>query len=234
MRLFFAEHIEMPNFVFNQDESKHISKVLRLKTGDKILLTDGKGCFYEAEISESSPKQCKVEIFKKTKASKHDYYLHIAIAPTKNNDRFEWFLEKATEIGIDEITPLLCKNSERKKIKYERLKKVVEAAMKQSYKAHHPILNDLTSFDDLINQDRFYDHQLIAHCYDKDKRTLKTELNKKQSALIIIGPEGDFTLEEVEKANLKNIKPLSLGDYRLRTETAGIAAVQSVAFLNME
>lgn len=234
MRLFFAEHIEMPNFVFNQDESKHISKVLRLKASDKILLTDGKGFFYEAEIIEASPKHCEVEIIKKTAENKHDYYLHVAIAPTKNIDRFEWFLEKATEIGIDEITPLLTKNSERKKIKYDRLKKVVEAAMKQSYKAHHPILNDLTSFDDLLEQDKVYDQQLIAHCYDKDKRTLKTEVEKKQSILIIIGPEGDFTLEEVEKANQKNIKALSLGDYRLRTETAGIAAVQSVAFINLD
>lgn len=234
MRLFFAEHIEMPNFVFNQDESKHISKVLRLKASDKILLTDGKGFFYEAEIVEASPKKCEVEIIKKTSETKHDYYLHVAIAPTKNIDRFEWFLEKATEIGIDEITPLLTKNSERKKIKYERLKKVVEAAMKQSYKAHHPILNDLTRFDDLLNQDRVYDHQWIAHCYNKEKHTLKASVEKKQSILIIIGPEGDFTLEEVEKANSKQIKPLSLGDYRLRTETAGLAAVQSVAFINLD
>ena len=232
MRLFYAEHIEIPHFTFGEQESKHIAKVLRLQTGNKLLLTDGKGFFYEAEISEISNKKCSVNILKKEQQQKHDYYLHIAISPTKNNDRFEWFLEKATEIGIDEITPLLTKNSERTRIKAERFQKVIESAMKQSHKAYHPKLNELTSFDDFLNSKLDYDKKLIAHCYDDKKYSLKKAVQEKQRVLIMIGPEGDFTLEEVELATRKGINPLSLGEYRLRTETAGIASVQSVAFIN--
>ena len=232
MRLFYAPNIEMPNFTFDQQESKHIAKVLRLKQGDKLYLTDGKGFFYEAEITEISNKNCSVRILKNEKQIKHDYYLHVAIAPTKSNDRFEWFLEKATEIGIDEITPLLCKNSERKKIKLERFQKVIESAMKQSHKAYHPKLNDLTDIQDFLKQDLDYDKKLMAHCYDAEKFSLKQSVKEKQRILIMIGPEGDFTIEEVEQATKKGISPLSLGTYRLRTETAGIASVQSVAFIN--
>ena len=232
MRLFYAPNIEMPNFTFDKLESKHIAKVLRLKVADKLYLTDGKGYFYEAEISEISNKNCSVKILKKELQNKHDYYLHVAISPTKSNDRFEWFLEKATEIGIDEITPLLSKNSERTKIKLERFQKVIESAMKQSHKAYHPKLNDLTDINDFLNQDLDYDKKLMAHCYDAEKFSLKQSVSEKQSVLIMIGPEGDFTLEEVEQAKSKNILPLSLGAYRLRTETAGVASVQSVAFIN--
>jgi len=232
MRLFYAPNIEMPNFTFDGQESKHIAKVLRLKVADKLYLTDGKGYFYEAEISEISNKTCSVNILKKELQNKHNYYLHVAIAPTKSNDRFEWFLEKATEIGIDEITPLLCKNSERKKIKLERFQKVIESAMKQSHKAYHPKLNDLTDIREFLEQDLDYDKKLMAHCYDAEKFSLKQSVSEKQTVLIMIGPEGDFTLEEVEQAKAKNILPLSLGTYRLRTETAGVASVQSVAFIN--
>ncbi len=232
MRLFYAKNIEMPDFTFDEQESKHIAKVLRLKSGDKLYLTDGKGFFYEAEISEITKKKCSVNILKKEQQTKHDYYLHVAISPTKNNDRIEWFLEKATEIGIDEITPLLTNNSERKKIKLERFSKVIESAMKQSHKAYHPKLNDLTTFEDFISQELDYDKKLMAHCYDSKKYSLKKSVSEKESVLIMIGPEGDFTLEEVELASQKGILPLSLGEYRLRTETAGIASVQSVAFIN--
>jgi len=232
MRLFYAQNIEIPNFTFDQQESRHIAKVLRLTVGDKLFLTDGKGYFYQAEISEVSNKICSVNILKKELQSKHDYYLHVAISPTKSNDRFEWFLEKATEIGIDEITPLLTHNSERNKIKTERYRKVIESAMKQSHKAYHPKLNDLTSIEDFLNLDLEYDKKLIAHCYDAQKYSLKQSVFEKQSVLIMIGPEGDFTLEEVKKATKKGISPLSLGTYRLRTETAGVASVQSIAFIN--
>ncbi len=232
MRLFYAQDIEMPNYTFDQQESKHIAKVLRLKVGDKLFLTDGKGYFYEAEISEVSNKNCSVRILKKELQQKHNYYLHIAISPTKSNDRFEWFLEKATEIGIDEITPLLTHNSERNKIKIERYRKVIESAMKQSYKAYHPKLNDLTSIEDFLNQDLDYDNKLMAHCYDTEKYSLKQKILEKQKVLIMIGPEGDFTIDEVNRAKEIDIMPLSLGTYRLRTETAGVASVQSVAFIN--
>jgi len=232
MRLFYAPNIEMPNFTFDKLESKHIAKVLRLKVADKLYLTDGKGYFYEAEISEISNKNCSVKILKKELQNKHDYYLHVAISPTKSNDRFEWFLEKATEIGIDEKTPLLSKNSERTKIKLERFQKVIESAMKQSHKAYHPKLNDLTDIQDFLELDLDYDKKLMAHCYDAEKFSLKQSVSEKQSVLIMIGPEGDFTLEEVKQASKKGIEPLSLGKYRLRTETAGVASVQSVAFIN--
>ena len=232
MRLFYAQDIEMPSFTFEASESKHIAKVLRLKESDILYLTDGKGYFYKAEITEISNKKCTVNILDKALQHKHDYYLHIAIAPTKNNDRFEWFLEKATEIGIDEITPLWCKNSERKKIKHERFQKVIESAMKQSHKAFHPKLNHLIEIKDFFKQDLNYDTKLMAHCYDAERYSLKQTVKPKQSVLIMIGPEGDFTLEEVEQAKAKDILPLSLGTYRLRTETAGVASVQSIAFIN--
>ena len=232
MRLFFAPDITTPFYTFNEQESKHIVRVLRFKEEDKLLLTDGKGYFYEAVVSEASPKRCTVKVLNKRQEEKHNYYLHIAIAPTKNIERFEWFLEKATEIGIDEITPILTKNSERKKIKKERLLKVVEAAMKQSHKAYHPKLNDLTSWVDFIKQDLSYDKKFIAHCYQQERESLKQALNPKESILIMIGPEGDFSLEEVQEASLQNLKPLQLGDYRLRTETAGITSAHAVAFIN--
>ena len=232
MRLFYAKQIEEPNFTFDEQESKHIAKVLRLQVGDSLFLTDGKGYFYKAEIQQITKKNCSVKILTKELQKKHNYYLHVAISPTKNNDRFEWFLEKATEIGIDEITPLLTHNSERKKIKYERFLKVIESAMKQSHKAHHPKLNDLTNIKDFLNQDLDYDTKLMAHCYDAKRFTLKQAVKAQQKVLIMIGPEGDFTRDEVDSAKAKKILPLSLGDYRLRTETAGIASVQSVAFIN--
>jgi len=234
MRLFFASDIEANLYTFNEQESKHIARVLRLKVENKLFLTDGKGYFYKAEIIEISNKKCTVKILDKELQEKHNYYLHIAISPTKNNDRFEWFLEKATEIGIDEITPLLTKNSEREKIKLERFTKVIESAMKQSHKAYHPKINDLTHIKDFLKLDLKYDKKLMAHCYDAQKYSLKKSVKEKESILIMIGPEGDFTLEEVELARLKDITPLSLGNYRLRTETAGIAAVQSIAFINQE
>jgi len=232
MRLFFAPEIISPLHSFSEQESKHIVRVLRLKEEDIIFLTDGKGFFYECKIIEAAAKKCTVKILRKEKQTKHNYYLHIAVAPTKNIDRFEWFLEKATEIGVDEITPILTKNSERKKIKKERLLKVIEAAMKQSQKAYHPKFNDLTNWKDFIKQALEYDKKFLAHCYRGEKYQLKSALKKQESVLIMIGPEGDFTLEEVAAAKNKNILPLALGTYRLRTETAAIVATHSVAFIN--
>jgi 16S rRNA (uracil1498-N3)-methyltransferase len=229
MRLFYADHINTDVYTFDAQESKHIAKVLRFNIGDKLLITDGKGFFYTSEITEISQKQCVVKVIQKEEQKKHNYYLHVAIAPTKNIDRFEWFLEKATELGIDEITPILTQNSERKNIKLDRLKKVVEAAMKQSYKAYHPKLNDLTKFEDFISSEHNYDFKMIAHCYDSEKSSIKA-IEAAKSSLILIGPEGDFSLEEIEKA--KGFEALSLGDYRLRTETAGLAAVNALAFIN--
>ncbi len=232
MRLFYAAHIVGDTFTFDEGESRHIVKVLRLKNTDKLLITDGKGYFYESEIINAHHKRCQIQILKKSLQTKHDYYLHVAIAPTKNIERFEWFLEKSTEIGIDEITPILCDNSERKVIKHERLKKVIESAMKQSYKAHHPKLNELTPLSQFLKQEHRQTHRLIAHCYDSEKQNIKEIINPKDSALILIGPEGDFSPEEVELASSLSFSPLSLGNYRLRTETAGLVACNYVSFVN--
>jgi len=160
-----------------------------------------------------------------------NYHLHVAIAPTKNIDRFEWFLEKATEIGIDEITPLLCERSERKILKAERLEKIIESAMKQSLKFHLPKLNPLIKFSDFINQD--FDSDLyIAHCEETDKKTLKSMLVPNKNTTILIGPEGDFSTVEIEKAMQQNFVSITLGETRLRTETAGLVATQMVSFIN--
>ena len=160
-----------------------------------------------------------------------DYYLHIAIAPTKNNDRLEWFLEKATEIGIDEITPIICQNSERKFVKQERLEKIIQSAMKQSLKFTLPKLNEPIKFNDFIDQD-FNGKKCIAHCEDDEKTLLKTLVNTKEKITILIGPEGDFSTQEIKKALSKKFIPISLGESRLRTETAGLVAVQTVAIIN--
>jgi 16S rRNA (uracil1498-N3)-methyltransferase len=161
---------------------------------------------------------------------KRNHYLHLAVAPTKNTDRFEWFLEKATEIGVDEITPILCEHSERKVIKDDRLEKVVISAMKQSLKAYLPKLNPLTPLKDLLNAE-FEGKKFIAHCYDLDKRELKNELTESSSHLVLIGPEGDFSEEEIQLAITQQFIPVSLGESRLRTETAGVVACHTVNLL---
>lgn len=218
--------------VLSEEESLHATKVLRLKSGDAIQIVDGKGGFFNARITTPHPKHCGFELTGQlTDDSKRDYKLHIAIAPTKNIDRLEWFIEKATEIGIDEITPLFCRNSERKVVKEDRLEKIVVSASKQSLKATFPVLNPPCQFDAFINSYKA-DLQFIAHCYDDDKRLLQTGITKGSSVLILIGPEGDFSKEEVEKALKNGYQPVSLGNSRLRTETAGVVACCTVAICN--
>ncbi|MEZ5103241.1 MAG: 16S rRNA (uracil(1498)-N(3))-methyltransferase [Draconibacterium sp.] len=232
MQLFYVPHISDAEIILDETESKHAIKVLRLLAGDAVQLIDGKGNFYEAEISDTNPKKCKLLILKTTKEfGKKDFKVHIAIAPTKNIDRFEWFLEKCTEIGIDEITPLLSDHSERKTIKPDRLEKILVSAIKQSLKAYLPKLNELTSFKELI-QNSNARQKYIAHCYDGEKIHLKDEALKNSDVLILIGPEGDFSREEVEFAVQNGFKEVSLGDARLRTETAGIVACHIVNLCN--
>lgn len=234
MQLFYNPDINATSnqFTFDKIESRHIVKVLRKKEGDRLFITNGKGDLFTAEVLFANDKKCTIQIIKsEVKEKPWNYYLHIAIAPTKNNDRLEWFLEKATEIGIDEITPLICKHSERKVIKKERLDKVVVSAMKQSLKFQLPKLNEATTFQGFIKQD-FDGDLFIAHCEETDKKTLKNELKPQQKITILIGPEGDFSSKEIEMALQRNFIPVSLGESRLRTETAGIAAVHSVAFFN--
>lgn len=234
MQLFYNPHIESNSsqFTFDKIESRHIVKVLRKTEGDLLYITNGKNSLFEAKIIFANDKRCLVEIISEEKKPKPwDYYLHIAIAPTKNNDRLEWFLEKATEIGIDEITPIICDHSERKIIKKERLDKVVISGMKQSLKFNLPKLNDTVNLNQFIKQNNQGD-LFIAHCENTNKTSLKSQLVLKQHLTILIGPEGDFSTNEITLALKNKFVAVTLGESRLRTETAGISAVHSVAFYN--
>lgn len=223
MQLFFTENTN-DEFILPAEESKHITKVLRKKEGDNLNFTDGKGHLLIAEITNSDTRKTQVRIIEKyPKEKQHNYYLHIAIAPTKNIDRFEWFLEKSCEIGIDEITPIICERSERKIIKIERCNRILLSAMKQSLKYHLPKLNEGTSFQDFIKKD-FKGSKYIAHC----KEGKKTEIKKGNRTLILIGPEGDFSSTEIKIALQNQFKAIELGNSRLRTETAGIVSVHTI------
>ena len=187
---------------------------------------------FTSEILIANDKKCLVKILTvKTFEKPWNYYLHIAIAPTKLNDRFEWFVEKATEIGIDEITPIICEHSERKVIKKDRLEKIIHSAAKQSLKYHFPKLNEPITFNEFINSN-FEGQLFIAHCEETGKKSLKTEILPNQDVTLLIGPEGDFSTKEIEQSLVHNFIPVSLGESRLRTETAGVVAVHSVAFVN--
>ena len=230
MQLFFIENPES-EIVLSKEESKHATKVLRKKEGDILNFTDGKGGFYKAEITVADTKKCRLQIISsEQKPKQHNYHLHIAIAPTKNMDRYEWFLEKATEIGIDEITPIICERSERKVIKAERCNRILLSAMKQSLKLHLPKLNETITLKDFLKQD-FEGNKYIAHCEDGEKTELRKE-EKTEKTLILIGPEGDFSSTEVELALQNQFKTVSLGGSRLRTETAGIVAVHTINMKN--
>lgn len=214
------------------EEALHCVKVLRMKEGDEVLLTDGKGTFFEASIVQAHLKHCIVDIKKTIEYHKPwNFNLQIAFAPTKNMDRVEWFAEKAAEIGIDCFSPILCQFSERKEIKLPRIEKILVSAMKQSQKAILPQLNQLTSFSDFIKQD-FEGRKFIAHCYDTPKAELKATYRKGENVLIMIGPEGDFSEKEVEEAIAAGFEPVSLGQSRLRTETAALVACHTIHVLN--
>ena len=233
MQLFYNHDISetTSSFTFDKEESKHIVKVLRKSVGDVLHITNGKGWLFDAEIIHADIKKCQVTISNAKQQPKRNYKLHLAVAPTKMNDRFEWFLEKATEIGIDTITPILCDHSERKVIKLDRFEKILQSAMKQSLQCYLPTINELTPFNTFINQD-LKDHKFIAHCEETDRKSLKTQLKPNQNILILIGPEGDFSVKEIETALQHNFIPVTLGNTRLRTETAAIAACHSVAYVN--
>ena len=220
MHLFYDPTISSTDktHTLSEEESKHACRVLRLKEGDEIALLNGNGFEFLARIIDSNPKKCTVEIVSFMEEKISPYSIHIAIAPTKNNDRIEWFLEKATEIGITDITFLLCSNNERKQTKDERFEKILISAMKQSKRLFLPKLNPLTPFKEFVSK---YPKGLIAHCYEGAKTTITTDF-KTTNFPILIGPEGDFTLSEVELALQTGYKTISLGENRLRTETAGL------------
>ncbi len=234
MQLFFNSDIETSTqqFTFDKTESRHIVRVLRKQQGDTVYITNGKGTLFTSEVQIANDKKCLVKIVTfETQEKSWNYYVHIAIAPTKLNDRFEWFLEKATEIGIDEITPIICEHSERKVLKIDRMEKIIHSAAKQSLKYHFPKLNKPVLFKEFLNS-TFEGQLFIAHCEETDKKSLKNELKSAQKTTILIGPEGDFSPKEIEQSLVHNFIPVSLGLSRLRTETAGVVAVHSVAFVN--
>ncbi|MFV5696602.1 16S rRNA (uracil(1498)-N(3))-methyltransferase [Flavobacterium sp. LB3P122] len=233
MQLFYNPTIDetTENFSFDKEESKHIIKVLRKKDSDILHVTNGLGYLFKTEITLASDNKCTVKIISFEKSAPSKFHLHLAVAPTKMNDRFEWFLEKATEIGIHEITPIICDRSERKVVNTERFDKIILTAMKQSNILFLPKLNDAMTFKEFIKHKK-EGFQLIAHCEETNKKTLKSVLEPNQNVTLLIGPEGDFTEKEIELALENNYVPVSLGNTRLRTETAAIVACHSVVFVN--
>lgn len=236
--IFYAPQIAEGFYELPSDEAGHAVRVLRMKEGDALTLTDGIGHFYDAHITVASAKHCIFSIDREWEDHKlWKGSINLAVAPTKNMDRLEWFAEKATEIGIDKISFLNCANSERRVVKTERLEKIVISAMKQSHKAFKPKIEPLTKFEDFINEP-FDGQKFIAHCYSPEETSddqngihlsgrnfLGDLLNTEEESLVLIGPEGDFSISEVNSAIRNGFQPISLGESRLRTETAALVAV---------
>ena len=230
MNLFYAPDLTLNTdfYTFDKDESRHIIKSLRKKNNDKLFLTNGLGVWFEAEITDANPKQTQIKILSSQQKSASPFIIHIAIAPTKSNERYEWFLEKATEIGINEITPIVSRYSERKKINKTRLDKILVSAMKQSLQAYKPRLNDLIKLDDFINQDFGTSQKLMAYCQAED--TLSSAIVSVQNILILIGPEGGFSDLEVQKAKDAGFVTATISPHRLRTETAALVSLMTAHF----
>ena len=235
MQIFYAPDIYDNNYTLNETESKHCIKVLRMTDGVPVKLIDGKGNLYEGVISDPNPKKCIVTITKTFENfEKRSYKLHIAISPLKNLERFEWFVEKSVEIGIDEITPLICHRTEKQSVKTERVEKIIISAMKQSLKALGTVLNPSRGFSEFISEST-NSVKMITHCNESfNNRVSISQVYKKgDNAVILIGPEGDFTESEIDAATQHDYLPIHLGKSRLRTETAGIVACHSVYFMNL-
>ncbi len=236
MHLFYTPDIDS-TLELPQEEAAHCLRVLRLTSGDEITLTDGKGYFYDAKIATATGKRCLVQIESRKLCEKYwKGHLHLALGPTKNMDRMEWLAEKATEIGFDEMSFLNCRFSERKVLKTDRIDKILVSAMKQSLKPYKPVLNEMEGFNDFMKRMGIVEGQkYIAHCYPGEKALLKDVLKKcgdNESIVVLIGPEGDFSEEEVELAMANGFKPISLGKSRLRTETAALVAVHLMNLIN--
>jgi len=233
MQIFYAPDISGDSYTLDENESKHIIRVLRMTRGSSVRLIDGKGNLYEGIIENPDQKNCLIRITGLTKDfEKRNYSLHIAISPLKNPERFEWFIEKSVEIGIDEITPLTCRNTEKKGIKPERIKNIIVSAMKQSLKATATKLNSPCNFEDFI-QSNISGTGMIAHCNESFIRSKISDIyTKREDAVILIGPEGDFSEDEIKTASAKGFRNVHLGMSRLRTETAGVAACHSIYFIN--
>lgn len=236
MQLFYHPNIDKntSNCLFDKEESQHIAKVLRKKQGDTLHITNGKGFLFEGQLRFASPKQCEVSILKCQEQIHRPYHLHLVVAPTKMNERYEWFLEKATEIGVDEITPIICQHSERTSLKLERFEKIILSAMKQSLQCYLPTLNPpITSAVFFKQMMTDTSDKYIAHCQENEKILLSHALTPLSERItILIGPEGDFSDEEINTAIAQGFRPTSLGDTRLRTETAAIVACHTVLTVN--
>ena len=234
MQLFYTPDTISSEYTLSELESKHCIKVLRMKEGDQLFLTNGKGFLYRTVIDVANPKKCQLKVTEVVEKDKgRNYHLHIAIAPTKNIERFEWFLEKTTEIGVDEITPLIVENSERKVVKADRMERVVVAAMKQSLKFHKPLINPILSLKEFLNLNARADLDIcMAHCYDSPKVQLADFGKHINKICVMIGPEGDFSNNEVALAKSQGIASISLGNSRLRTETAGVVACHTISLIN--
>lgn len=234
MNLFYTPDIAGSIYTLNEEESRHCQRVLRLREGAVIHLTDGRGNLFEARIIDARGRLVSAEISgKQENYGKRNYRLHLAVAPTKNIDRFEWFLEKATEIGVDEITPLICEHSERRHLRIDRLEKIITAAVKQSLKAYHPVLHPLTEYKNFIAAKR--EGQLfIAHLEEKNPVMLQKAYLRGSNATILTGPEGDFSEDEIASAIKASYQCVSLGESRLRTETAAVLACHAIGMLNVE
>ena len=233
MQLFYNPNISSNDnkFSFDKEESKHIIKVLRKTEGDILHVTNGLGDLFITEIILASEKKCTVSIKDAQTHKPSNFYIHLAVAPTKMNERFEWFLEKATEMGIHEITPIICDRSERKIINKERFDKIIQSAMKQSIQFFMPKLNDPATFQNFILK-QHSGNLCIAHCEETEKKILKNNIKINEKYTILIGPEGDFSEKEIKLALENNYFPVSLGNTRLRTETAAIVACHSIVFAN--
>ncbi len=232
MALFYAPDI-LSTLKLDEEESNHAIKVLRMKVGDSLQIVDGKGGYYEAKISDAHHKHCGVEIVESfSEFEKRPYHLHIAIAPTKNIERLEWFIEKATEIGVDEITPIICEHSERKIVKIDRLDKIAVSAMKQSKKAYLPVVNEPVSMLSFVSNCK-EEQKFIAHCMsDSERVDLSSAYKPGSDVVVLIGPEGDFSPAELKQTLSNGFVPVVMGQSRLRTETAGVVAVHTVVLLN--
>lgn len=232
MHIFYSPRISESNFYLEEDESRHAVKVLRMKEKDRLTVVDGKGNLYEAEIFQADPKKCILKLLRSESSfGKRDFYIHIAIAPTKNMDRIEWFTEKSVEIGVDKISFIQCQRSERKNINIERIEKIAVSAMKQSLKAYLPEITEMIPFKNFINMP-LEEQLFIAHLEEGERKDLQNAAQKKRNYCILIGPEGDFSPEEISLAKTKGFVPVGLGPARLRTETAGVISCHILNLVN--
>jgi 16S rRNA (uracil1498-N3)-methyltransferase len=235
MRLFYNKGLteDDSRLIIEREESRHIVRVLRKKVGDTIYVTNGKGVLFTTKIDVINKNNTELKIINSKKESKSKFHINIAVAPTKNNDRIEWFIEKSTEIGINTISTILCEKSERKIIKIDRLEKITISAMKQSLQLHKPIIQELVSFEEFIKNCKS-DNKFIAHCKESKKLILNNCTLKAKTITVLIGPEGGFSENEIGLAQEHGFISVSLGNNRLRTETAAIVATQILSAYNAD